>query len=87
MIELKAEQWLDYAGEPMPCYPKAVADKYICKYKRKHCLDMANKCLDKLEVYEAYHPLVVSNKFTKFYIKWHRRWIALAKIYYNEEMR
>jgi hypothetical protein len=28
VIELKVEQWLDYAGESMLCYPKAVADKY-----------------------------------------------------------
>lgn len=27
--ELKAEQWLDYAGEPNPCYPKSEADKVI----------------------------------------------------------
>jgi septal ring factor EnvC (AmiA/AmiB activator) len=31
MSELKAEQWLDYAGEPRPCYPKSEADKVIAE--------------------------------------------------------
>ena len=29
MSKLKAEQWLDYAGEPRPCYPKSEVDKVI----------------------------------------------------------
>ena len=33
MSELKAEQWLDYAGEPRPCYPKSEADKVIAGLK------------------------------------------------------
>jgi hypothetical protein len=33
MSELKAEQWLDYAGEPRPCYPKSEADKVIAELK------------------------------------------------------
>jgi hypothetical protein len=35
MSELKAEQWLDYAGEPRPCYPKSEADKVIAELKGK----------------------------------------------------
>ena len=35
MSELKAEQWLDYAGEPMPCYPKSEADKVIAEKNAK----------------------------------------------------
>lgn len=31
--ELKAEQWLDYSGEPMPCYPKAKVDAAIAELK------------------------------------------------------
>jgi len=31
--ELEAEQWLDYSGEPMPCYPKAKADAAIAELK------------------------------------------------------
>lgn len=33
--ELKAEQWLDYSGEPMPCYPKAKVDAAIAELKQK----------------------------------------------------
>ena len=32
--ELKAEQWLDYSGEPMPCYPKAKVDAAIAELKQ-----------------------------------------------------
>jgi len=34
--ELKAEQWLDYSGEPMPCYPKAKVDAAIDELKAAH---------------------------------------------------
>lgn len=34
--ELKAEQWLDYSGEPMPCYPKATVDAAIEELKVAH---------------------------------------------------
>lgn len=39
--ELKAEQWLDYSGEPMPCYPKekvdeAVANTTVSAIKRRN---------------------------------------------------
>ena len=34
--ELKAEQWLDYSGEPMPCYPKAKVDAAIDELKSAH---------------------------------------------------
>lgn len=34
--ELKAEQWLDYSGEPMPCYPKATVDAAIEELKAAH---------------------------------------------------
>jgi hypothetical protein len=34
--ELKAEQWLDYSGEPMPCYPKAKVDAAIEELKAAH---------------------------------------------------
>jgi hypothetical protein len=33
MSEMKAEQWLDYAGEPRPCYQKSEADKVIADLK------------------------------------------------------
>ena len=33
--KLKAEQWLDYSGEPMPCYPKAKVDAAIAELKRE----------------------------------------------------
>ena len=33
--KLKAEQWLDYSGEPMPCYPKAKVDETIAELKQK----------------------------------------------------
>ena len=33
--ELKAEQWLDYSGEPKPCYPKATVDAAIEELKAK----------------------------------------------------
>ena len=33
--ELKAEQWLDYSGEPMPCYQKAKVDEAIAELKQK----------------------------------------------------
>lgn len=36
MIELKAEQWLDYAGEPRPCYPKAEVDAAIASLKAEN---------------------------------------------------
>lgn len=34
--ELKAEQWLDYSGEPMPCYPKAKVDAAIAELKAEN---------------------------------------------------
>ena len=34
--KLKAEQWLDYSGEPMPCYPKANVDAAIAELKAAH---------------------------------------------------
>ena len=33
--ELKAEQWLDYGGEPRSCYPKADVDASIAELKDK----------------------------------------------------
>ena len=36
MSELKAEQWLDYAGEPRSCYPKSEADKVIAELKAEN---------------------------------------------------
>ena len=46
MGELKAEQWLDYAGEPRPCYPKSEADKVIAELKDK--LQAANEQIENL---------------------------------------
>ena len=34
--ELKAEQWLDYSGEPMPCYQKAKVDAAIAELKAEN---------------------------------------------------
>ena len=35
--ELKAEQWLDYSGEPMPCYPKAAIEELkAAHHKERH---------------------------------------------------
>ena len=34
--ELEAEQWLDYSGEPMPCYPKVKVDAAIAELKAAH---------------------------------------------------
>ena len=34
--KLKAEQWLDYSGEPMPCYPKAKVDAAIAELKAEN---------------------------------------------------
>lgn len=34
--ELEAEQWLDYSGEPMPCYPKVKVDESIAELKAVH---------------------------------------------------
>ena len=45
MSELKAEQWLDYAGEPRSCYPKSEADKVIAELEEKR--DTAEKLLNK----------------------------------------
>ena len=36
MSELKAEQWLDYAGEPRPCYPKSEVDEAIAELKAEN---------------------------------------------------
>ena len=34
--KLKAEQWLDYSGEPRPCYPQKDVDSAIDELKREH---------------------------------------------------
>jgi len=34
--ELEAEQWLDYSGEPNPCYPQKEVDSAIDELKREH---------------------------------------------------
>lgn len=34
--ELKAEQWLDYGGEPRSCYPKADVDEAIAEMKEEN---------------------------------------------------
>ena len=34
--ELEAEQWLDYSGEPSPCYPQKEVDSAIDELKREH---------------------------------------------------
>ena len=33
--KLKAEQWLDYSGEPRACYPKAAVDETIAELEEK----------------------------------------------------
>lgn len=40
--ELETEMWLDYSGEPMPCYPAKDADAAIAELKQKlHDAEMA----------------------------------------------
>ena len=34
--ELETEQWLDYGGEPMPCYPAKDVDAAIVELKREN---------------------------------------------------
>ena len=34
--ELEAEQWLDYAGEPRPCYPKSEVEEAIAEIKEEN---------------------------------------------------
>jgi exopolyphosphatase/pppGpp-phosphohydrolase len=34
--ELESEQWLDYSGEPSPCYPQKEVDSAIDEIKREH---------------------------------------------------
>jgi L-fucose isomerase-like protein len=34
--DLEAEQWLDYSGEPNPCYPQKEVDSAIDELKREH---------------------------------------------------
>lgn len=41
--KLKAEQWLDYSGEPMPCYPKAKVDEAIAELKAENA-ELKKKC-------------------------------------------
>jgi hypothetical protein len=75
-MELKAEQWLDYSGEPMPCYPKHEADAYIARQKYKRCMAMAKWCDS--ENYTAcwYHENSERCKWTE---KWHERWLKIAE--------
>ena len=34
--ELETEQWLDYGGEPMPCYPAKDVDEAIAELKSEN---------------------------------------------------
>ncbi len=47
--ELKAEQWLDYSGEPMPCYPKVKVDAAFAELKAE------NERLKKCEIWMMQH--------------------------------
>ena len=78
MSELEAEQWLDYAGEPRPCYPKSEADKVIVRHKYKRCLAMARWCMARYNEWAAYYPTTTTRKM-KFLDKWEKRWRELAK--------
>jgi hypothetical protein len=68
MSELKAEQWLDYAGEPRPCYPKSEADKVIAELEESHKMEVEQLLMeivglkDKLRHYPIMAALLESNK-------------------------
>lgn len=47
--ELKAEQWLDYSGEPMPCYPKAKVDAAIAELKEQLESEKASRYADSVD--------------------------------------
>lgn len=87
MSELKAEQWLDYAGEPRPCYPKSEADKVIAHHKYKRCLAMAKWCRLHDEFTQLESERLGLSQRTLFlehrreamwWNKWHKRWLELA---------
>jgi hypothetical protein len=75
MSEMKAEQWLDYAGEPRPCYPKSEADKVIAE-KDKRCLAMARWC-ESRRVDSA--DCTIPKRKWEFFARWHKRWLELAE--------
>ena len=55
MSELKAEQWLDYSGEPMPCYPKAEADKVIADLEESHKMEVEQLLMEIVELKKQVH--------------------------------
>ena len=93
MSELKAEQWLDYAGEPRSCYPKSEADKVIAELKadyKEACdrLQTANLIKDeqlaatrhnKYKRCLAMARLAVKDDYAPWNMKWYRRWLELAE--------
>jgi uncharacterized coiled-coil DUF342 family protein len=56
----KAEQWLDYAGEPRPCYPKSEVDNVIAE-KNKEIDELRNEADVYKAKYEREYDIAVHN--------------------------
>lgn len=69
-----------------PAYDKSEADKVIARYKYKHCLDMAYKCVvlcqkskDLYRWAEDENLEHYYNHKIDFFARWHNRWMELAE--------
>jgi len=101
MSELKAEQWLDYAGEPRPCYPKSEADKVIAELKESvKGLILDNYLKDKETRHNKYKRCLamasywvdvsyqcVDDKHRQSAERHHRKWLELAKKFKDKEAK
>ena len=56
-------------------YLKSEADKVIAYHKYKRCVAMAEWCATERDIYHLIHQF---GKM-KFYTKWRKRWLELAK--------
>lgn len=67
-------------------YLKSEADKVIARYKYRHCLDMADKCVvlcqkskDLYRWAEDENLEHYYNHKIEFFARWHRRWLEIAR--------
>ena len=96
MTPLKCDKLTAYKGDiyipvygsiaDAEVYLKSEADKVIARYKYRHCLDMADKCVvlcqkskDLYRWAEDENLEHYYNHKIEFFARWHDRWLELAE--------
>ena len=81
--ELETEQWLDYCGEPMPCYPAKDVDEAIAELKAEN--ERLVKCCKEYDSRQRIDETIKFNDAKQTRKMRHALWLARAERYKMKE--